>query len=58
MTDELYDQKALDNFFEIENEIKEKINNLKEEIYEQYGFCLKYDDIYLPNPYERTIYIT
>ena len=58
MAENYYDANAYEEFTEVRDKITYKLDSLIEEIKDDYGFELRYDDIYLLHPNERIIYIT
>lgn len=54
---ELFNMNAYDEFSQIKEKIEYMIEDLKEEIYELYGYELEYDEIFLPNIHENIIKI-
>ena len=55
---DLFNIKAITEFELHREEIQEKLEGLKEEIYRLYGFQLDFEDIYLKSPYEMILYIS
>ena len=56
--DEYYDANAYNEFLNVKDDILRRIESLREELNNLYGFDLRYTDVYPPNPYERILFIT
>ena len=56
--DDYYDANAYNEFLDVKDDILRRIESLREELNNLYGFDLRYTDIYTPNPYERILFIT